>query len=41
MSVDQVFLVVSFQPGDFVHTLGDAHVYLNHIEALKLQVRKF
>ena len=26
------------QPGDFVHTLGDAHVYLNHIEPLKIQV---
>ena len=36
--IDQDFFV-SFQPGDFVHTLGDAHIYLNHIEALKLQVR--
>ena len=27
-----------FQPGDFVHTIGDAHVYVNHIEALKIQV---
>ena len=26
------------QPGDFVHTLGDAHVYLNHVEPLKQQV---
>lgn len=26
------------QPGDFVHTLGDAHIYLNHIEPLKEQV---
>lgn len=26
------------QPGDFVHTLGDAHVYLNHVEPLKVQV---
>lgn len=34
------FLVfpLSFQPGDFVHTLGDAHVYVNHIEPLKVQV---
>lgn len=29
---------VSFQPGDFIHTLGDAHVYVNHIEPLKVQV---
>lgn len=26
------------QPGDFVHTLGDAHIYINHIEPLKVQV---
>jgi thymidylate synthase len=25
-------------PGVFVHTLGDAHVYLNHIEGLKIQL---
>lgn len=29
------------QPGDFVHTLGDAHVYINHIEPLKVQVGYF
>ena len=29
---------LSLQPGDFVHTLGDAHVYNNHIEPLKEQV---
>ena len=28
----------SFQPGDFIHTLGDAHVYSNHVEPLKQQV---
>ena len=28
----------NIQPGDFIHTLGDAHVYLNHIEPLKIQV---
>ena len=25
------------KPGEFVHTLGDAHIYLNHIEQVKLQ----
>ncbi|CAL8073106.1 unnamed protein product [Orchesella dallaii] len=25
-------------PGDFVHTLGDAHVYSNHVDALKIQI---
>lgn len=28
------------KPGDFVHTLGDAHVYLNHIEQVKLQLTR-
>ena len=27
-------------PGIFVHTLGDAHVYLNHIDGLKEQLRR-
>ncbi len=29
--------VTSLREGDFVHTLGDAHIYLNHIEQAKLQ----
>jgi len=29
--------VTGLEPGDFVHTLGDAHVYSNHIDALKVQ----
>lgn len=32
------FEIASHQPGDFVHSLGDAHIYSNHIEALKVQV---
>lgn len=31
--------VTGLKPGDFVHTIGDAHVYLNHIEPLKQQVK--
>ena len=31
--------VCDLQPGEFIHTLGDAHIYLNHIEPLKIQVR--
>jgi thymidylate synthase len=27
-------------PGVFVHTLGDAHIYLNHIEGLREQLRR-
>nr|XP_015810153.2 thymidylate synthase [Nothobranchius furzeri] len=30
--------ITGLKPGDFVHTLGDAHVYVNHIEPLKEQL---
>jgi thymidylate synthase len=32
--------VCGLQPGDFVHTLGDAHLYLNHMEQTKLQLSR-
>ncbi|AIU39596.1 thymidylate synthase [Equid gammaherpesvirus 5] len=32
--------VTGLKPGDFVHTLGDAHVYLNHVEPLKIQLAR-
>ena len=32
--------VTGLKPGDFVHTLGDAHVYSNHVEPLKVQLER-
>merc|ERR1712080_144485 len=32
--------VTGLVPGDFVHTLGDAHVYTNHVEALRTQMER-
>ena len=32
--------VTGLQPGEFIHTLGDAHVYLNHVEQAKLQLTR-
>ena len=32
--------VTGLKPGDFVHTLGDVHIYSNHIEQVKLQLTR-
>ena len=32
--------VCGLQPGDFVHTLGDAHLYSNHLEQARLQLTR-
>ena len=31
--------VCGLKPGEFVHTLGDAHVYLNHVDPLLEQLQ--
>ncbi|MFA7386975.1 MAG: thymidylate synthase [Thiohalobacteraceae bacterium] len=32
--------VVGLRPGEFIHTLGDAHLYLNHLEQTDLQLSR-
>ena len=32
--------VTGFKPGEFVHTFGDAHLYLNHLEQADLQLAR-
>jgi len=32
--------VTGLQPGEFIHTLGDAHLYLNHVDQARLQLSR-
>ncbi|GGE39150.1 thymidylate synthase [Actibacterium pelagium] len=32
--------VTGYQPGDFVHTIGDAHIYSNHMEQVQTQLAR-
>lgn len=32
--------VTGLKPGEFVHTTGDTHIYLNHLEQVKLQLQR-
>ena len=32
--------VCGLQPGHFIHTFGDAHIYLNHVDQVKMQLQR-
>lgn len=32
--------VCGYQPGEFIHTFGDAHIYSNHLEQIQLQLSR-
>ena len=32
--------VTGFEPGDFIHTTGDTHLYLNHLDQARLQLTR-
>jgi thymidylate synthase len=32
--------VTGYEPGEFIHTLGDAHLYLNHLQQAELQLSR-
>jgi thymidylate synthase len=38
--LQMVAQVTGLEPGDFIHSFGDAHLYLNHIEQAELQLTR-
>ena len=32
--------VCNLKPGDFVYTLGDAHIYHNHFDQIEIQIKR-
>ncbi len=38
--VHMIAQVTGLKPGEFVHTIGDAHIYLNHVDQIKEQLER-
>src|SRR5690606_9194195 len=38
--IHMIAQLTGLKPGEFIHTLGDAHIYLNHIEQVKEQLTR-
>jgi thymidylate synthase len=38
--LSMVAQVTGLRPGEFVHTLGDAHIYENHIDQVRIQLER-
>ncbi|RYZ86015.1 MAG: thymidylate synthase, partial [Proteobacteria bacterium] len=38
--VHMIAQTCNLQVGEFIHTLGDAHIYSNHMEQVKLQLQR-
>lgn len=38
--ISMIAQVCDLQVGEFIHTIGDAHIYLNHVEQCKLQLTR-
>jgi thymidylate synthase len=37
---EMIAQATNLQPGEFIHTLGDAHIYLNHLEQVETQLKR-